>query len=379
MEYVANGLRQGRMTAIAVASLVSLGACGSDQGGYPGAVRCGDSSLWPGSLEVDRNNCGACGVVCAGDDACDEGTCAADRNWALWPMPSMPIARDNYTTSENVVVDNATGLTWQRRPSARRLTWREVQESPSPYRAYSYCQNLNLDGTGWRLPTRVELLSVLDYTRAAPAIETEAFPDTPREPFLVAEWQIERPGLLVPLAWDFSIGKVVAVDAEGQSNANSVPDAWVRCVRSPTPRGGLGEHYHVDGDTVLDNQTHLRWQATSPTLASGGVGKGFSQASAAAYCAALQIGSLSAWRLPSITELQTLFRPNPRAHETSLDPVAFAVDAASAQRSYWSSTAYAGASSVAFAWVATLEASPYIWQTDIESGFRVRCVRGSEP
>ncbi|UZW62725.1 DUF1566 domain-containing protein [Lysobacter enzymogenes] len=33
-------------------------------------------------------------------------------------------------------------------------------------------------GEGWRLPTRVELLSLVDDTRYDPAIDTERFPDT---------------------------------------------------------------------------------------------------------------------------------------------------------------------------------------------------------
>jgi hypothetical protein len=58
-----------------------------------------------------------------------------------------------------VVVDTKTGLTWQRTP-ASSMSWAA---------ANAYCANPStataLGGTGWRLPTIKELLSLLDASQ----------------------------------------------------------------------------------------------------------------------------------------------------------------------------------------------------------------------
>jgi hypothetical protein len=66
------------------------------------------------TLQSDREHCGACGQVCARDDACIDGQCAADRSWALWPIPELPLADDHYDIRADVVRDRITGLEWQR-------------------------------------------------------------------------------------------------------------------------------------------------------------------------------------------------------------------------------------------------------------------------
>lgn len=79
-----------------------------------------------------------------------------------------------YTINEEAetVYDNMTGLTWQRFvPPNKRYNMS----------ADSYCAALSLDGGGWRLPTVLELLSIIDRTRVSPAHDPEAFPDAPSE------------------------------------------------------------------------------------------------------------------------------------------------------------------------------------------------------
>jgi len=68
------------------------------------------------------------------------------------------------------VTDEATGLMWQQETIQNNMmSWRQ---------ALSYCERLNLGGhTDWRLPTIKELLSLVDYSRYNPAINTKYFLD----------------------------------------------------------------------------------------------------------------------------------------------------------------------------------------------------------
>jgi hypothetical protein len=64
--------------------------------------------------------------------------------------------------SDQTVFDASTGLTWQRKLDERACatdvcTWE---------RALAYCDALSLDGGGFRLPTRQELVVVMDSSRS---------------------------------------------------------------------------------------------------------------------------------------------------------------------------------------------------------------------
>jgi len=82
------------------------------------------------------------------------------------------------------VKDNKTGLTWQREVPATGYNWENAK---------SYCPTLNalkLGGfeDGWRLPTKIELETLVVRWGAppGPAIDIEAFPSTP-DPYFWTE------------------------------------------------------------------------------------------------------------------------------------------------------------------------------------------------
>jgi hypothetical protein len=117
------------------------------------------------------------------------------RAWAAWPMPNQPGLglphEQRYTvvtatsTADEVVRDDVTGLVWQRLLSSRTFTWNE---------AVDYCDGLTLAGGGdWRLPSRIELVSLLDLSQTDPAINRDAFPNTPGEWFWTASRQAGNP------------------------------------------------------------------------------------------------------------------------------------------------------------------------------------------
>jgi hypothetical protein len=139
--------------------------------------------------------------------------------WARWaPPPDQPTG---YVVDAETVTDLATGLIWQRDhpmldggsvPAAVHLTLAE---------ATVYCATLSLGGsTGWRLPTLVELSSLVDSAAENPAINTSAFPRVLFDSFWTSSSYAGAPA-----AWivGFSTGYT---SGENVGNTHAV-----RCVR----------------------------------------------------------------------------------------------------------------------------------------------------
>jgi len=79
-----------------------------------------------------------------------------------------------YTTASGTVYDTKTKLTWQQAVASVTYTWAGAK---------AYCAGLNLNGTGWRLPTIKELQTIVDDSQTKPSIDTTAFPSTPADWF----------------------------------------------------------------------------------------------------------------------------------------------------------------------------------------------------
>jgi hypothetical protein len=77
----------------------------------------------------------------------------------------------SYTDNgDGTITDNVTGLVWQKQDDGTKRTWDN---------AITYCSNLTLAGqTGWRVPTRIELISIVDYGGSRPTINGTYFPNT---------------------------------------------------------------------------------------------------------------------------------------------------------------------------------------------------------
>jgi formylglycine-generating enzyme required for sulfatase activity len=117
-----------------------------------------------------------------------------------------------FIVEDETVLDVTTGLTWQRSTPAEHFTWAAAKE---------YAAQLAFDGGGWRLPTREELFCLADRRRTDPAIDTDAFPNTPATSF----WSATQYAVVEGFVWlvNFDDGGAHAVD-EGRAYA-------VRCVR----------------------------------------------------------------------------------------------------------------------------------------------------
>jgi hypothetical protein len=230
-------------------------------------------------------------------------TVSQPRDWANWPVSDSP---DQFKDSgDGTTFDANTGLTWMKAPASGgprgdgTFTWAEAQ-------ALCTCP--------WRLPQRIELLSIVDYTKSDPAMNTSQFAATSKTYWTATHYQ--GSSALVD-AVDFRDGDMIM--------ATTGDVRYVRCVQ-----GGAGVHasrYTISTNPstgvieVYDALTKLYWkQATEPDT--------YNWANAKARC-------VSPYRLPSISELQTL------ADTTNgigtADPIAFP---RLTKDNVWSSTPY---------------------------------------
>lgn len=72
---------------------------------------------------------------------------------------------------DGTVTDNVTGLVWQQADDDNTYTWQEALE---------YCENLSLGNNPnaiWRLPSRRELFSIINFSYTSPAIDNTVFLD----------------------------------------------------------------------------------------------------------------------------------------------------------------------------------------------------------
>jgi hypothetical protein len=119
---------------------------------------------------------------------------------------------------DGTVTDSRSGLRWQQIVDTSDGTTATTQTQAG---AKAYCSGLSLAGTGWRLPTKAELESIVDDTRALPAIDPIAFPNAPVNFFWSASPVVGSAG---------SSWCVYFRDGGSSSNVTNVTYR-VRCVR----------------------------------------------------------------------------------------------------------------------------------------------------
>jgi hypothetical protein len=122
-----------------------------------------------------------------------------------------------YTTSGGTVRDGKTHLTWQKTAPADAPTWALAR---------SYCSGVgaSLGGTGWRVPTLKELLTIVDDSGVSPSIDSATF-DAASADSSSSFWSASPVSGPAGYAWivDF---------AGGVSFSRAVSEtASVRCVR----------------------------------------------------------------------------------------------------------------------------------------------------
>lgn len=296
---------------------------------------------------------------CALPELASESGCNID-----WPIPNASITREmtlRYppaydTRFPGVVLDQVTGLMWQRNLDDGSYNWVDAQ---------AYCADLELSGyCDWRLPTRIEWVSIIDYTRVNPAIDSEVFPDTPATGFWSSSPLIRDEPVPSGAAWqiDLEYGGYYSPDAQTDTRLRA------RCVRTassadlPVPPGAsLSECYSILGETVWDNETGLEWQRSIDSIRH-------TWEEARLYCSDLALSGVG-WRVPTVHELQTIVddsRANP-----AVDTLAFPE---SLSEPLWTSSLVSDASSD-YAWTVGFDNGATNGSSGLDAERRVRCVR----
>jgi len=261
----------------------------------------------------------------------------------------------NYDTSvAGVVLDKVTGLAWQRTLDTNLY---------SPTDAAAYCAATRLDGrTDWRVPTVLELTTLVDYTQQQldPDIDPVAFPNTPNDNTITARFVTST-----PVAGDASLNWFVHFQ-NGNSTREAAGAGRIRCVRVGDP--SVMRCYPSNArfspaagtvGTVLDAATGLVWQqGVSPA--------GMQWADAVTYCAGLSGG----FRLPSMKEMQTIVSYTVAAPGPMIDGV-FASSSISPPY-YWTGSPLSGVATSA--WLMDFGTGISSWNGRTAT-YPARCVR----
>jgi len=191
----------------------------------------------------------------------------------------------NYTVDGAKVTDNVTGLVWEQATNQSQVTWAEAD---------AYCRTLKTGGLAtWRLPTRIELISLLSTGTGLPFINLGTFSAAPLWASAVST---STNGGTTTYTLSYQSG-LTSHHPKDDKNGNVV-----RCVASPSGKT-RGDHYKVDDKVVTDNWTGLVWERGGTYIDRS------SLTSARKYCDDLTDGGFSDWRLPTRKELETILTP----------------------------------------------------------------------
>jgi hypothetical protein len=268
-----------------------------------------------------------------GQAALYTATFGEDADYTINP----PSYADN---GDGTIVDNNTALVWQKQDDGIMRSWDE---------ANAYCGGLSLAGTGWRLPTFLELMTIVDYGRFYPAIDATFFRNT-QSSFYWSATNFFYPDSV----WGayFSDGSL--------STAYRTYTNLVRCVRGE-------EHPSVFTDnndgTVTDTTTGLMWQKFDD-----GTARTWEQS--LSYCEGLSLAGFTDWRLPNAKELSSIV--DTTKYGPAIDTVSFPNTQSYAW--YWTSTSDAYPGWGTYAWLVGFN-SGGLYSTDKTYTYYVRCVR----
>jgi len=198
---------------------------GSDAGGTGGSGGSADAGMDSGldaTIIADAS-------IDSGVDASDVNECLSTNvctvDYPCQNLPSGYTCRGQFpdwapTPSSSAFTANGDGTVTDSRSA---LVWQQAVD-PGLYDqdgAKNFCVEFPLAGGGWRLPTKAELESIVEFDVWGPAIDSVAFPSTPTNYFWTSS----------PHAADRSAGWVVLFSTSQSSLRPATGVYLVRCVR----------------------------------------------------------------------------------------------------------------------------------------------------
>lgn len=211
--------------------------CKAVAGSHPGQDAQQGRDMAARNRKLDKLGSGVAGFdftkVCMNGEVAGEGKCP--------PNPTPGNGNDNWACT----IDNVTGLTWEVKTSdglrsqSNTYTWFNpdgavnggvpgVQNggrcTGSGCDTHAYVQAVNTKGLcggrDWRLPTRKELLSIVNNGRFSPAIDSRNFPNTQTSSYWSASTYADQ----AKAAWqvNFKYGEVAPGDKDQGANVRLV-------------------------------------------------------------------------------------------------------------------------------------------------------------
>jgi hypothetical protein len=188
---------------------------------------------------------------------------------------------------DGTVSDQVTGLMWQKTDGGE-MTWDKAKK---------YAQDCRLGGhSDWRLPTSIELFTIMDHGKHGPAMDTEYFPKTEARYW----WSNATRADDLSKVWVVNTGGGIGAHAASETiSAGGDRPIHVRCVRGDNNLGS-GPRLKDNGDgTILDTRTGLIWLQLPSE-------RKMTWEESLKYCVELRVNDHKDWRLPNIKELRSL-------------------------------------------------------------------------
>lgn len=257
-----------------------------------------------------------------------------------------------------MVRDNVTGLVWEVKTNDG--SGHDTQNTYSWLAAKSFIKTLNTNKFGgcsdWRLPTVKELSYLVHRDNEAPAINTKYFPHTGT----YDNW------FWTPITASHNSDRAWATSfyQGSSSNFSKSDEKLVRAVR--------GKHFDnnfVDNNdgTVTDIATGLMWQKAAHNIRTD-------WETALSHCATLDLAGYDDWRLPNVTELQSIVVYGGEDGKPAIDGEMFP---STAPGWHWSSTSLRTDTDFKAAWAVSFHTGSIgAWGKSDDYDCYTRAVRG---
>lgn len=239
---------------------------------------------------------------------------------------------------DGTITDNTTGLVWQKCTSGQEndSTCSGTATTSNFAGAEAYCANLQLAGKSWRVPSLLELETLIDFS-SLQGIQTTYFPNpqniywtsTPHPNSTSNNWRVHFNYSLLPGATYFADKQTYLLHT--------------RCVSGPR-RDYIpnAQNFTDNGNgTLTDKFTGLVWQKciSGQTWSSGNCSSGTETTKnwtdAFSECSSLTLGGKT-WRLPNINELKSIM--DMTKSDPFLDPDVFPSPGLAGPQGLWSSS-----------------------------------------